>query len=120
MDHGSMVPPEFMVLADDIVDMVNHYMEGIPVTEKTLALDTIDKVSPGSHYLQQEHTRQHFRKVKYSRLFDRTTYEIWKMAGAITFEERLQQLTLEKMGLQAEPLPEEVVKELDKMQANWK
>ena len=115
-----MVSPEFMVLADDIVDMVNHYMEGIPVTEETLALDIIDKVGPGGHYLQQEHTKQHFRKVKYSRLFDRTTYEMWKMAGSAKFEERLQQLTLEKMEQQAEPLPEEVVKELDTMQANWK
>ncbi len=74
MDHGSLVSPEFMVLTHDIVDSVHHFMKGIPVTEEILAVDIIDKVGPGCHYLTQEHTMNNFRQIKYSELFDRSVY----------------------------------------------
>jgi trimethylamine:corrinoid methyltransferase-like protein len=120
MDHGSMVSPEFMVLADEIVDIVRHYMEGIPVTEDTLAVDLIDKVGPGGHYLTQISTLNNFRRMKYSDLFERMGYDKWKKEGARTFEQRLQEITLEKMKHRPAPLPAEIVKELDRMQAAWK
>ncbi len=120
MDHGNLVSPEFMVLVDDIVKSVKHYMEGIPVTEETLALDIIDKVGPGGHFLQEQHTMDHFRKVKYSNLFERDVFANWQNAGEKTLEKRLQELTLEKMKHRPEPLPDDIIKELDRMQTLWK
>jgi len=120
MDHGSLVSPEFMVLADEIVDIVRHYMQGIPVTEETLALDLIDKVGPGGHYLTEVSTLNNFRKMKYSDLFERMSYDKWKKGGARSFEQRLQETTLEKMKYRPDPLPAEIVAELDRMQAAWK
>ena len=120
MDHGSMASPEFMVLVHDVVDSVKHYMEGIPVNAETLALDVIHKVGPGGHYLQEPHTLQNFRKIKYSEIFERMVYTRWEAGGAKTFEDRLQAVTLKKMAHRPEPLPGEIVKELDRMQASWK
>ncbi len=120
MDHGSVASPEFMVLVHDIVDSVNHYMQGIPITEETLALDVIHHVGPGGHYLQQPHTLKHFKEIKYSEIFDRMIYDQWKTAGAKTFEERLQNVTLQKMEHRPEPLPKETIKILDEMQASWR
>jgi len=120
MDHGSLVSPEFMVLTHDIVDSVHHFMNGIPVTQQTLAVDVIDKVGPGGHYLTEKHTMDHFRQIKYSELFDRSIYEKWEAAGSKKFEDRLQELTLKKMAHVPRSLPEEIIKELDKMQASWK
>ncbi|MFY9708385.1 MAG: trimethylamine methyltransferase family protein [Desulfobacterales bacterium] len=120
MDHGSVASPEFMVLVHDIVDSVNHYMEGISVTEETLALDVIHRVGPGGHYLQDAHTLDHFRKIKYSEIFERMVQDQWKAAGAKTFEQRLQEVTLKKMAHRPEPLPEETIKALDEMQKSWK
>jgi len=120
MDHGSLVSPEFMVLTHDIVDSVHHFMNGIPVTKETLAVDIIDKVGPGGHYLTEKHTMDHFRQIKYSELFDRSIYEKWEAAGSKKFEDRLQELTLKKMAHVPRSLPEEIIKELDKMQASWK
>ena len=120
MDHGSVASPEFMVLVHDIVDSVHHYMQGIPVTDETLALDVIHRVGPGGHYLQEPHTMRHFKKVKYSDIFDRMIYDQWNTAGAKTFEERLQEATLQKMEHRPEPLSEETLKTLDEMQASWK
>jgi len=119
MDHGSLVSPAFMVLANEILENVNQFMNGLPVTAETLALDVIDRVGPGGHYLQEDHTLQHFRKVRYSKLFERMVYDQWQEAGAKRFEDRLRDLTKEAMAHQPAPLPEEVVKELDRMQAHW-
>ncbi|HSL61110.1 MAG TPA: trimethylamine methyltransferase family protein [Desulfotignum sp.] len=120
MDHGNLVSPEFMVLVNDIVTSVRHYMAGIPVTKETLALDIIDKVGPGGHYLQEKHTLDHFRKIRYSDLFERQILEKWQNNGAKKLEQRLQGLTLEKMKHRPAPLPQAIIKELDRMQAAWK
>lgn len=120
MDHGNLVSPEFMVLANDIVTSVKHYMEGIPVTKETLALDIIDKVGPGGHYLQEKHTMDHFREIKYSELFERQVYANWKSSGERKLEDRLQDLTLQKMTHRPKPLSEEITRELDRMQTTWK
>ena len=61
----------------------------------------------------------HFKEIRYSELFDRTIHADWEKAGAKRFEQRLQELTLETMKHRPEPLDDDVVKELDKMQASW-
>jgi len=120
MDHGSVASPEFMVMVHDIVDSVNHYMGGVAVTEETLALDVIHNVGPGGHYLQDSHTMDHFKEIKYSDIFDRSVYAQWEAAGAKNFEQRLQALTLEKMTHHPEPISEDTIKILGEMQKSWK
>jgi trimethylamine--corrinoid protein Co-methyltransferase len=119
MDHGSLVSPAFMVLVNEILHNVNQYMQGLPVTEETLAIDLIDRVGPGAHYLQEAHTMEHFREVRYSKLFERSVYDQWKEMGAKHFEERLRDLTQEAMEHKPASLPSDVIKELDRMQAHW-
>ncbi len=120
LDHGSVASPEFMVLVHDIVDNIRHFMEGVEVSEQTLALDLIHKVGPGGHYLQQAHTMQNFKKIKYSDIFDRTVMAQWEAAGSKRFEQRLQQSTLAKMTHRPAPLAAEQIRELDRMQKGWK
>jgi trimethylamine--corrinoid protein Co-methyltransferase len=120
MDHGSLVSPAYMVMVNEILHNVNQFMTGIPVTDETLAIDLIDQVGPGNHYLQEDHTMTHFRKVWYSTLFDRSVYDQWKEAGGKRFEERLRELTIEAMNHQPAPLAADVTAELDRMQAHWK
>jgi trimethylamine--corrinoid protein Co-methyltransferase len=120
IDHGSLASPEFMVLVHDIVDAVIHYMGGIPVNTETLALDVIHSVGPGGHYLQDPHTLKHFRSMRYSDIFDRTIYDQWRAAGARSFEQRLQAVTLKKMTEEPEPLHADIVKTLDEMQKSWR
>jgi len=44
----------------------------------------------------------------------------WLKAGGRRFEERLKEKTLDRMAELPEPLPEEVLKELDRLAAHWK
>ena len=61
----------------------------------------------------------HFRKVRYSKLFERMVYDQWKEAGSKRFAERLRELTREAMDHQPEPLTSDINAELDRMQAHW-
>ena len=99
--------------------MVNQYLRGVPISEETLALDLIDSVGPGKHYLQAEHTLKHCHDVWYSRLFERSLYTKWLGRGGKRFSERLREQTLGLMKHQPAPLPSEITKELDRMATQW-
>jgi trimethylamine--corrinoid protein Co-methyltransferase len=119
LDHGSLASPAFMVLVNEILYMVNKYMRGVSVDEESLALDLIDKIGPGGHYLYEDHTMAHFKEIWYSDLFDRTIYDVWQEQGSKTFAERLREKTARLMEHQPEPLPQDVLKEIETMQGHW-
>jgi trimethylamine--corrinoid protein Co-methyltransferase len=120
LDHGSLVSPAFMVLVNEVLDMVGRFMHGLEVTDATLALDVIDQVGPGGHFLEEDHTLKHFRNVWYSNLFDRTFYDVWLEQGGRPFEERLRERTLKVMEHEPLGLAPEVLKELERMGKHWK
>jgi trimethylamine--corrinoid protein Co-methyltransferase len=120
MDHGSLVSPAYMVLVNEILQNVNQFMQGVPVTDETLAIDLIDRVGPGGHYMQEDHTMNHFRKVRYSKLFERSVFDQWKEAGGKRFEDRLREITKKTMDHQPAPLASEIIQEIDRMQSHWK
>jgi len=119
LDHSAVISPNYLVLVDEILSMVNQYMRGILVNDETLALDLIDRVGPGGHYLEEEHTMRHFRDIWYSDLFDRTNYDTWLKQGSIPFTERLREKTRKLMDINTEPLPTEIIKEMDRMAKHW-
>ena len=119
LDHGSLASPAFMVLINEILYMVNQYMGGVPVNDDTLALDVIDKIGPGGHYLYEDHTMRHFKDVWYSDLFDRTIYQTWLEKGARQFATRLREKTEKMMNHQPAPLPQDVLDELERMAQHW-
>jgi trimethylamine--corrinoid protein Co-methyltransferase len=120
MDHGSLVSPAFMVLVNEILHNVKQYMGGIPVNEDSLAIDVIERVGPGGHYLQDQHTLDNFKNIRYSALFDRSIYDQWQSSGSQRFEDRLREMTKKAMAHEPAALPGDVVKEIDRMQKHWK
>lgn len=52
---------EKFVIDDEMCGMVKRIKRGIDINESSLALDTIDKVGPGGHFLDQPHTFKNFR-----------------------------------------------------------
>ncbi len=120
LDHGSLVSPANMVMVNEILHMVNQYMKGIEISDETVAVDLIDKVSPGGNYLREKHTMDNFKNVWYSDLFDRSILTVWEKTGSKTFEDRLREKTLKAMNHKTEPLSPEIVRELDQMQKHWK
>ncbi|MGD8302827.1 MAG: trimethylamine methyltransferase family protein [Desulfobacterales bacterium] len=120
LDHSALISPNYLVLIDEVLSMVNQYMRGIPVSDETLALDVIDRIGPRGHYLAEEHTMQHFRDVWYSDLFDRSNYDKWREQGSVRFAERLRKKTRKLMDHPAEPLPAEIFREMELMERQWR
>ncbi len=54
--------PEQIILDDDLYQRARYQLMDLEVNDETLALDTVNAVGPGGHYLGQRHTRNHFRE----------------------------------------------------------
>jgi trimethylamine--corrinoid protein Co-methyltransferase len=119
LDHGSLASPAHMVLVNEILHMVEQFMHGMPVNDETLALDVIDRVGPGGHYLEEQHTYDHFRDIWYSDMFDRAIWDEWQAQGEKEFEERLREKTEHVMQHRAAPLPDDVLDEMEQMAQHW-
>jgi trimethylamine--corrinoid protein Co-methyltransferase len=121
LDHGCVASPAYIVLAHEVLHMVNQFMGGVPLSDETLALDVMDRVGPGGHYLQEDHTLKHFRSVWYSKLFDRSIYarSAESEGGLKSFEDRLREQTLQVMEHKPAPLAPEVARQIEEMSQHW-
>jgi len=57
----NLFTPENLVLDDDLYHRARHAFLDISMDEESLALEVIDAVGPGGHFLAQPHTRRHMR-----------------------------------------------------------
>jgi trimethylamine--corrinoid protein Co-methyltransferase len=77
--HGSRIWSYAQLLMDcEIFSIIHKVMEGIPVSDETLALDTIRSVGPGGNFLSQKHTLNHMRDVFLPQFMDRRPYNVWE------------------------------------------
>lgn len=80
--HGSRIwSYEQMMMDCEIFDIVQRMMQGIEVTDETLALDAIHAVGPHGNFLTHKHTRRHMRDIWIPKYMDRRPYEIWQESG---------------------------------------
>jgi trimethylamine--corrinoid protein Co-methyltransferase len=110
---------EMMVMSDEVIAMTRRALRGIEVNAETLALDVIDRVGPGQHYLTDDHTLKHFRtEFWFPGLISRETRAAWEAAGRLTFGDRARShlhniLTKH----QPQPLPEDVNRGIEEVLA---
>jgi trimethylamine--corrinoid protein Co-methyltransferase len=102
-----------LFIDNEIARMVNKVVEGIPVTDETLAVDLIKKVGSSGQFITEEHTYKHFREQSQSKLIDRRMREAWLDKGAKdlttrAYEEAIHILETHK----PDPLPDGVQEKL--------
>jgi trimethylamine--corrinoid protein Co-methyltransferase len=88
IDNGLTVSYQQLVVMDEVVGMVARIMGGLEVSEETLAVDVIDRVGPGGHFLADDHTYRHFRESWVPTLLDRASYATWAEQGELTLGDR--------------------------------
>ena len=105
---------ELLVASDEIIGMVRRVVHGITVDADSLAPDLIDRVGPGGHFLDQEHTLRHFRReFWFPQLMDRQRWELWHRQGEQTLGERARARARQLLRDHVpEPLPDSVLAEL--------
>ena len=82
----------YLVMMDETIGWVKRVLRGIDVSPETLAVDVIDRVGPGGHFVSEEHTLKHFKTESwYPTLMDRRHREEWENAGAKTMADRAQE-----------------------------
>ena len=83
LEDMSTIAYEQFVIDNELLGMAMHAVRGIEVNDDTLALDVINQVGPGGHYLMEEHTMRYMRTELYypSAVFDRQGRERWEETG---------------------------------------
>jgi trimethylamine--corrinoid protein Co-methyltransferase len=91
LESGLLGSFDMLVMSNEVIGMAKRILGGITVTPETLAVDVIEQVGPGGHYLTQEHTRQHFRgEMWFPTLMDRQMRRGWEAGGRKTMAERVR------------------------------
>lgn len=102
-----------LVVDNEIIGMVMRAVEGIEVSDRTLALDEIKKVGPGGHFVSSRHTRKYMRTEQFQpSLSNRDTREQWQEEGSRTALQRATEYATDVLN----SAPENV---LDEDTRNW-
>ena len=92
IDGGMACSTAQLVLGNESIGMAKRLIRGIEVNSETLALEVIEKVGPGGHYLDQDHTYNHFRSESWMPdLMVRSAYDEWHNQGAKDMATRIQE-----------------------------
>jgi len=74
---------EKFIIDDEMCGMVKRIKRGYEVNPDTLAFDVIKEVGPGGHFLDKDHTFDHFRTEFYQpQLSNRDDFVSWQAGGS--------------------------------------
>jgi trimethylamine--corrinoid protein Co-methyltransferase len=105
LEQGLTSSMDQMVMSNEVISMLKRILRGIPVTRETKALDIIDEVGPGGHFLDHDHTYNRFRtEIWQPELIDRQVYENWDMNGKKAYRDRVRERVVEVIEEDTEPL----------------
>jgi trimethylamine--corrinoid protein Co-methyltransferase len=91
IDNGMACSTAQLVLGNESIGMAKRFIRGIEVNRESLALEVIEKVGPGGHYLDQDHTYDHFKSELWMPdLMARSAYDEWENQGAKDMAARIQ------------------------------
>jgi trimethylamine--corrinoid protein Co-methyltransferase len=113
LENMNIVAAQQFVIDNDILGMAMRVVQGIQVNDETLALDVIDEVGPGGHYLMAEHTLRHMRSEFYypSAVVDRQGWDMWQQDGGRDAVERAREIARDILANhRPQPLDPEVEK----------
>ncbi len=78
----SAMSPEKYLLDTERIRYVQRYLEGFDLNDDTFALDLLEEVEPGGHFLNKRHTLEHGDTDHYmTDIFNRQSYDDWESAG---------------------------------------
>jgi trimethylamine--corrinoid protein Co-methyltransferase len=91
LESGLLGSYDMLVMSNEAIGMAKHILRGITVTPETLAVEVIEQVGPGGHFLAHEHTRQHFKtELWFPTLIDRQMRRGWEASGKKTMADRVR------------------------------
>jgi trimethylamine--corrinoid protein Co-methyltransferase len=119
LEAGLQGSYDMLVMSDEIVSMVKRILRGVPVDAAHLALEAIDRVGPGGHYLADDHTLEFFRTEFWMpELLDRSNWETWQGNGAEPLAARVHEKVLDLIeNYEPPPLSDKIERQLESIVA---
>lgn len=117
IEYGSTSSMEMLVVADEIIREVRYLMDGVEVSERTLAREAIHRALPGGGFLADDHTLKNWKWAQWRpSLIDRRRYDNWVAEGSKDMTARANERVRKILaGHQTPALPqaaEEVISEV--------
>ena len=110
LESGVTIDFGQLVMDNEFAGMIKHVLNGIPVTDESLAVDVIHDVGPLKDFLAQKHTLKHMRSQSQPDLIDRRRRSKWEDLGGTDMYERASAKAKEILEThQPDPLPEDVL-----------
>ncbi|MBO4502766.1 MAG: trimethylamine methyltransferase family protein, partial [Candidatus Methanomethylophilus sp.] len=81
LELGQTYSLEQQVIDNDIIMMERKFMEGIPVTEETLAVEAIKFIGIGNDFIAHPSTMEQIDLASDPEIFDRTMLGEWRANG---------------------------------------
>ena len=94
-ESGVTFDPAMLVMDDEWIAMIRHFLGGIAVDPETLAGADIAAVGPFGDFLSLPSTYAHMREQRQPRLMDRRVREEWAADGATDMYERARRRACE-------------------------
>jgi len=88
MESGLTGSLELLVICDEVVSWLRAFVQGLEISEDTLALDLIHQHALSGDFLGTEHTLLHVRESWGPRLVDRQNYDRWLESGGTSMRAR--------------------------------
>jgi trimethylamine--corrinoid protein Co-methyltransferase len=84
LDTYNCMSYEKFIVDDEMCGMVKRIKKGFKVNDNTLGLDVIKEVGPGGHFLDKDHTLEHFRGELYQpTISNRDDFDGWNAKGSL-------------------------------------
>ena len=107
-------------LQNEFIDMVLKVVNGIQITDETMAMDVIRDVGPAGEFITHEHTYNNFKKLSSPELMNRANRENWEAERSPDIAELAFEKSLDIIqNYKPEPRSEKVQKELDSIYAEY-
>ena len=103
-----------LIICEELLQWIKAYTKPIQVDEDNLAVELIKAVGPDGQFLEQDHTRRHYKDRWYPRLIDRNNLPTWQARGSKTMAERAADRANDILASHAAPrLPAEVAETIE-------
>ena len=112
MEGGLSASFEKFVIDADLLQMMAVYLEGVEITEASLALEAVRDVGPGGHYFGTQHTMDRYKDAFYSPLIsDWRNFESWEEAGSPDALQRANKVYKQALEEYEEPVLDPAIRE---------
>jgi len=113
-----MASCEQLVIDSEMYDYVDRLIQGIDISDEKLAVELIDRVGPGGHFMAERHTVDMLRTDEFWKpgIYSPSNYESWTAEGMPDLVKKANQKVQEMLNTHTpEPLNEKKQEEINEI-----